>query len=113
MTSTARPLHRILCTDYREHNAHVWESVNLGLVKCPGREPANVDVLPRDMFVTVTKGTACIRFLPSVDVTVCERLGRGQTEFTDKRSPRFADQHCLKCDAAYRDAHNGRTPVCY
>lgn len=108
----APAVHVILCTDYREHDAHAWESVTLGTVHCPGREPANVDVLPRDMYVTARKGIACIRLIPTVDVTMCGRLGR-EAEFTDKRSPSYVSQHCTACDAAYRAANHGRAAVCH
>jgi hypothetical protein len=50
-----------------------------------------------DMYVMARRGYACVRLLPTVDVTVCGRLGDGPAVFDDSTSPRYVRQHCTAC----------------
>lgn len=55
--------------------------------------------LAQDMYVMARRGYACVRLLPTVDVTLCGRLGDGPAVFDDTTSPRYVRHHCATCTA--------------
>lgn len=88
------------------HDEHDWFDRHTGRnVHCYGHRPT----LAPDMFVMARRGIACVRLLPTVDVTMCGRLGDGPAEFRNPRSPRYVTDQCAACDAAY-SAQHGHLP---
>lgn len=53
--------------------------------------------LAPEMYVTARRGIACVRLLPTVDVTLCGRIADGPAVFNNPHAPRSVTSHCVEC----------------
>lgn len=62
----------------------------------------SVTTIAPEMYVSARRGIACVRTLPTVDITMCGRLVNGPAVFGNPASPWSVREHCMGCATALR-----------